>query len=98
MSMSFELYYMMSLVLGSMMIFMKFNKHVLLILMSLEFFVVSMFYIWFSYFNMLEMDQFMCLYYLVFAINESVLGLSIMILIVRNQGNDYFNLMTLAKW
>nr|UYA96528.1 NADH dehydrogenase subunit 4L [Syrista sp. 1 GYN-2021c] len=86
------------LLMVSLMIFMKFNKHILLILMSMEFFVVVMFYMWFVYFNMVDLNYFLSLYYLIFAVNESVLGLSIMIIIMRSNGNDYLTSMNLIKW
>nr|YP_010596818.1 NADH dehydrogenase subunit 4L [Stenocephus fraxini]WAK85077.1 NADH dehydrogenase subunit 4L [Stenocephus fraxini] len=81
----------------SLLIFVKFNKHMLLVLMSLEFFVVSMFYIWFLYFNMVDMNLYISVYYLIFSVNESVLGLTIMILIMRSEGGDYINSFNLLK-
>nr|UGN61598.1 NADH dehydrogenase subunit 4L [Janus megamaculatus]UGN61611.1 NADH dehydrogenase subunit 4L [Janus megamaculatus] len=86
------------LLLASLMIFIKFNKHILLILLSLEFFVVVMFYVWFVYFNLINMSHFLILYYLVFSVCESVLGLTIMIVIVRAQGSDYVSAMGVSKW
>nr|YP_009328027.1 NADH dehydrogenase subunit 4L [Trachelus iudaicus]APC92670.1 NADH dehydrogenase subunit 4L [Trachelus iudaicus] len=92
------LYYGLTLMFMSLMIFLKFNKHILLILMGLEFFVIVMFFVWFTYLSMLDISHFMSLYYLIFAVNESVLGLTIMIVIMRAYGNDYLNSLILLKW
>nr|WAK83074.1 NADH dehydrogenase subunit 4L [Janus sp. 1 GYN-2022e] len=90
--------YLLILLMMSLMIFIKFNKHVLFILLSLEFFVVVMFYVWFIYFNMSDMGQFMSLYYLIFSVCESVLGLSIMIIIMRSEGMIYLHTFSVLKW
>nr|YP_009328040.1 NADH dehydrogenase subunit 4L [Trachelus tabidus]APC92683.1 NADH dehydrogenase subunit 4L [Trachelus tabidus] len=94
----FSLFFSLILLMMTLMIFMKFNKHILLILMSLEFFVIMMFYVWFSYFSLLDMNQFMSLYYLIFSVNESVLGLTIMIIVMRSEGNDYLSSLSVLKW
>nr|YP_009180581.1 NADH dehydrogenase subunit 4L [Calameuta filiformis]ALM04137.1 NADH dehydrogenase subunit 4L [Calameuta filiformis] len=90
--------YILILLVMTLMIFIKFNKHILLILMSLEFFVVAMFYVWFMYFSVLDVNQFISLYYLIFSVNESVLGLTIMIVIMRSEGSDYISSFSLFKW
>nr|AJE61808.1 NADH dehydrogenase subunit 4L [Cephus sareptanus] len=95
---TFSLFYSLVMLFMTLMIFIKFNKHVLLILMSLEFFVIMMFYVWFMYFSMLDMNHFMSLYYLIFSVNESVLGLTIMIIIMRGEGSDYLSSLSLLKW
>lgn len=80
------------------MIFVKFNKHILLILIRLEFFVVIIFYVWFMYFSILDVNQFISLYYLIFSVNESVLGLTIIIIIIRSEGSDYLSSLSVLKW
>nr|ARO34928.1 NADH dehydrogenase subunit 4L [Janus compressus] len=91
-------FYVLILLFMGLMMFVKFSKHVLLILLSLEFFVVIMFYLWFTYFNMMNLNQFLSLYYLIFSVCESVLGLSIMIVIMRGEGADYLQGFNLLKW
>nr|AJE61795.1 NADH dehydrogenase subunit 4L [Cephus pygmeus] len=95
---TFSWFYSLMLLFMTLMIFVKFNKHILLILMSLEFFVVMMFYVWFMYFSMMDVNQFMSLYYLIFSVNESVLGLTIMIIIMRSEGSDYLSSLSVLKW
>nr|WAK83100.1 NADH dehydrogenase subunit 4L [Janus sp.] len=90
--------YFLVLLFMSLMMFIKFKKHVLMILLSLEFFVVIMFYGWYIYFNLMNLNQFLSLYYLVFSVCESVLGLTIMIIIVRSEGADYLQSFNLLKW
>nr|WAK83087.1 NADH dehydrogenase subunit 4L [Janus sp.] len=82
----------------SLMVYIKFSKHLLFILLSLEFFVIIMFYIWFAYFNSMDSSQFMGLYYLIFSVCESVLGLSIMITIMRSEGSVYLQSFSVLKW
>nr|YP_010729233.1 NADH dehydrogenase subunit 4L [Luciola kagiana] len=75
---------------GLIVMFLKCN-HLLLMLLSLEFIVLSLFlglvvciltYMYEGYFLMI---------FLSFSVCEGALGLSILVSMVRNYGNDYFN-------
>nr|YP_009057637.1 NADH dehydrogenase subunit 4L [Nymphes myrmeleonoides]AHY39220.1 NADH dehydrogenase subunit 4L [Nymphes myrmeleonoides] len=88
----FELFLMLLIfmfICGSMSFVLK-RKHLLSMLLSLEFIVLSLFfllllsliiYMWELYFLML---------FLVFSVCEGVLGLSILVSMIRTHGNDYF--------
>lgn len=65
-------------------------KHLLNILLSLEFIVLSLFIFLFIYLNFLNYEQYFSIFFLVFSVCEGVLGLSILVAIIRSHGNDYF--------
>jgi len=65
-------------------------KHLLNMLLSLEFIVLSLFIFLFFYLNLLCFEQYFRIYFLVFSVCEGVLGLSILVSIIRSHGNDYF--------
>lgn len=65
-------------------------KHLLNILLRLEFIVLCLFIFLFFYLNFLNFEQYFRIYFLVFSVCEGVLGLSILVSIIRSHGNDYF--------
>nr|QKW91297.1 NADH dehydrogenase subunit 4L [Celypha sp. DX-2020] len=71
-------------------IFTSQHKHLLIILLSLEFMVLSIFL--FMLFIMMYMcyNMYMLMVFLVFAVCEGALGLSILVSMIRTHGNDYF--------
>nr|YP_010271114.1 NADH dehydrogenase subunit 4L [Neptis thisbe]UJY98883.1 NADH dehydrogenase subunit 4L [Neptis thisbe] len=73
------------------MIFVSKHKHLLIILMSLEFMVLSIFFLMMMYLMMIEYNMYMLMAFLVFSVCEGVLGLSILVSMIRTHGNDYFN-------
>nr|QOV03308.1 NADH dehydrogenase subunit 4L [Phaonia errans] len=71
-------------------IFVLNRKHLLSMLLSLEYIVLSLFFLLFIYLNMLENQYFFLSMFLVFSVCEGVLGLSILVSMIRTHGNDYF--------
>nr|YP_010728524.1 NADH dehydrogenase subunit 4L [Endochironomus albipennis]WEF49765.1 NADH dehydrogenase subunit 4L [Endochironomus albipennis] len=65
-------------------------KHLLNMLLSLEFMVLCLFIFLFFYLNLLNFEQYFSMYFLVFSVCEGVLGLSILVFMIRSHGNDYF--------
>nr|YP_010704702.1 NADH dehydrogenase subunit 4L [Polypedilum masudai]UXG19089.1 NADH dehydrogenase subunit 4L [Polypedilum masudai] len=65
-------------------------KHLLNMLLSLEFMVLCLFIILFFYLNFFNFEQYFSMFFLVFSVCEGVLGLSIMVFLIRSHGNDYF--------
>lgn len=65
-------------------------KHLLNILLRLEFIVLCLFIHLFIYLNIFNFEQYFRIYFLVFRVCEGVLGLSILVSIIRSHGNDYF--------
>nr|YP_009144425.1 NADH dehydrogenase subunit 4L [Colias erate]AJG02530.1 NADH dehydrogenase subunit 4L [Colias croceus]AKJ25932.1 NADH dehydrogenase subunit 4L [Colias erate]USM09833.1 NADH dehydrogenase subunit 4L [Colias erate] len=72
------------------MIFVSKHKHLLIVLLSLEFIVLSIYLMMVFYFMMLNYNMYMLMVFLVFSVCEGALGLSILVSMIRTYGNDYF--------
>nr|YP_010895167.1 NADH dehydrogenase subunit 4L [Kertesziomyia violascens]WJW73693.1 NADH dehydrogenase subunit 4L [Kertesziomyia violascens] len=70
--------------------FISNRKHLLSMLMSLEYIVLSLFYMLFIYLNMMNYENYFSMLFLTFSVCEGVLGLSILVSMIRGYGNDYF--------
>nr|YP_009434147.1 NADH dehydrogenase subunit 4L [Hycleus phaleratus]APB02800.1 NADH dehydrogenase subunit 4L [Hycleus phaleratus]ATP06064.1 NADH dehydrogenase subunit 4L [Hycleus phaleratus] len=66
------------------------RKHLLLMLLSMELMVLSLFFIMFVYLGSLGNDYFFSMIFLTFSVCEGALGLSILVSMIRTHGNDYF--------
>nr|QWY26002.1 NADH dehydrogenase subunit 4L [Morphostenophanes yunnanus] len=66
------------------------RKHLLLMLLCMEFVVVSLYFLLFVYLSGLSSDFFFCMVFLTFTVCEGVLGLSVLVSLIRTHGNDYF--------
>nr|AGZ13029.1 NADH dehydrogenase subunit 4L [Spodoptera litura]QTZ20312.1 NADH dehydrogenase subunit 4L [Spodoptera litura]UDP55397.1 NADH dehydrogenase subunit 4L [Spodoptera litura] len=71
-------------------IFVSKYKHLLIVLLSLEFIVLSIFFFLLTYLIFIEYDMYMLMLFLVFSVCEGALGLSILVSMIRTHGNDYF--------
>nr|YP_008757816.1 NADH dehydrogenase subunit 4L [Agrotis segetum]AGO44136.1 NADH dehydrogenase subunit 4L [Agrotis segetum] len=76
-------------ILGNL-IFISKHKHLLIILLSLEFIVLSVFFFMLIYLSSIDYDMYMLMVFLVFSVCEGALGLSILVSMIRTHGNDYF--------
>nr|WAR69318.1 NADH dehydrogenase subunit 4L [Dodona eugenes] len=76
-------------VIGNM-IFVSKRKHLLIVLMSLEFIVLSIYFMLMLYLNMIDYNMYMLMIFLVLSVCEGALGLSILVSLIRTHGNDYF--------
>nr|YP_010167698.1 NADH dehydrogenase subunit 4L [Anthocharis scolymus]QRW37682.1 NADH dehydrogenase subunit 4L [Anthocharis scolymus] len=72
------------------MIFVSKHKHLLIVLLSLEFIVLSIYMLMLVYFLMMSYNMYMLMLFLVFSVCEGALGLSILVSMIRTHGNDYF--------
>lgn len=70
--------------------FVSNRKHLLSILLSLEFIVLILFFLLFIYLNILNYENYFRIIFLTFRVCEGALGLSILVSIIRTHGNDYF--------
>nr|YP_010415154.1 NADH dehydrogenase subunit 4L [Tribolium freemani]URX54548.1 NADH dehydrogenase subunit 4L [Tribolium freemani] len=66
------------------------RKHLLLMLLSLEYVVLSVYLSLFMYLSLLGNEYFFSMVFLTFTVCEGVLGLSILVSLIRSHGNDYF--------
>nr|APX39203.1 NADH dehydrogenase subunit 4L [Crepidodera aurata] len=65
------------------------RKHLLLMLLSLEFIVISLYLNMFLYLSNMSYEFFFSMIFLTMSVCEGALGLSLLILMVRVCGNDY---------
>nr|ASL05676.1 NADH dehydrogenase subunit 4L [Trichoferus campestris]QWB85738.1 NADH dehydrogenase subunit 4L [Trichoferus campestris] len=70
-------------------VFSSKRKHLLLMLLSLEFVVLSLYLAIFYYLSFLNYEYFFSMIFLTFSVCEGVLGLSILVSMIRVHGNDY---------
>nr|SPP69175.1 NADH dehydrogenase subunit 4L [Luehdorfia japonica] len=77
------------------MIFVSKHKHLLVVLLSLEFIVLSIFFFFVIYLSYIEYDMYLLMIFLLFSVCEGALGLSILVSMIRTHGNDYFQSFSL---
>nr|YP_009757482.1 NADH dehydrogenase subunit 4L [Bruchidius uberatus]QIM59429.1 NADH dehydrogenase subunit 4L [Bruchidius uberatus] len=70
------------------------REHLLLMLLSLEFIVISIYLILISYLMNISYECFFNMIYLTMSVCEGVLGLSILVSMIRVHGND--NILTFS--
>nr|ARO47915.1 NADH dehydrogenase subunit 4L [Osmylidae sp. EMHAU-20151229-16] len=83
-------------VVGIMVYSMK-RKHLLSMLLSLEFIVLSLFYMLYLYMLMFNYEFFFSMIFLTFSVCEGALGLSILVSMIRTHGNDYFQSFSILQ-
>nr|AXS65537.1 NADH dehydrogenase subunit 4L [Chrysomeloidea sp. 7 KM-2017] len=69
-------------------VFASNRKHLLLMLLSLEFIVLSLYLNMFVYLSLLN-DFFFSVIFLTMSVCEGSLGLAILVMMIRSCGNDY---------
>nr|QID48491.1 NADH dehydrogenase subunit 4L [Yunnantettix bannaensis] len=84
----YMLYFFMIFVSG-LYVFCSVRKHMLLILLSLEYMVLGLFFLIFMYFSVYNYAAFFLVIYLIFSVCEGALGLAILVSMVRSSGSDY---------
>lgn len=77
--------------------FVSRRKHLLSSLLSLEFIVLSLFFLLFIFLNLLNFEIYFSIIFLTFRVCEGALGVSILVSIIRTHGNDYFNSFSLLQ-
>nr|YP_010627183.1 NADH dehydrogenase subunit 4L [Syritta vitripennis]WBK26887.1 NADH dehydrogenase subunit 4L [Syritta vitripennis] len=77
--------------------FISNRKHLLSMLLSLEYIVLSLFYILFIYLSMMDYENYFSMVFMTFSVCEGVLGLSILVLMIRSYGNDYFQSFSILQ-
>nr|YP_009563650.1 NADH dehydrogenase subunit 4L [Clostera anastomosis]QAV59272.1 NADH dehydrogenase subunit 4L [Clostera anastomosis] len=71
-------------------IFVSSHKHLLIVLLSLEYLVLSIFFFLLILLVYIEYEMYLLMLFLVFSVCEGALGLSILVSMIRTHGNDYF--------
>nr|YP_010735816.1 NADH dehydrogenase subunit 4L [Erianthus versicolor]WEL32789.1 NADH dehydrogenase subunit 4L [Erianthus versicolor] len=72
------------------------RKHLLMVLLSLEYMVLSLFLMMNLYFIIYSYDLNFIVFFIVFSVCEGALGLSILVSMIRSHGNDFFNSFSLS--
>nr|YP_009328091.1 NADH dehydrogenase subunit 4L [Oxya hyla]APD14925.1 NADH dehydrogenase subunit 4L [Oxya hyla] len=72
-------------------VFSSSRKHLLMVLLSLEYIVLSLFLLIIVFLMDFEYDYFFPVIFLVFSVCEGALGLSILVSMIRSHGNDFFS-------
>nr|YP_010531108.1 NADH dehydrogenase subunit 4L [Omoglymmius wukong]UXW93695.1 NADH dehydrogenase subunit 4L [Omoglymmius wukong] len=72
------------------------SKHLMMMLMSLEFIILSLFIILFIILFLYNQEYYFCMYFLTFCVCESVLGLSVLVALIRTHSNDYYNILNMC--
>nr|AKF02250.1 NADH dehydrogenase subunit 4L [Oxya hyla intricata] len=72
-------------------VFSSKRKHLLMVLLSLEYIVLSLFLLIIVFLMDFEYDYFFPVIFLVFSVCEGALGLSILVSMIRSHGNDFFS-------
>lgn len=62
----------------------------MLILLRLEFIILSLYVLLFIYLSIFNYEYYFSVIFLTFCVCERVLGLSILVSLIRTHGNDYF--------
>nr|YP_009332330.1 NADH dehydrogenase subunit 4L [Eudocima phalonia]API67810.1 NADH dehydrogenase subunit 4L [Eudocima phalonia] len=81
--------FMVMFIVGNLIFVLK-HKHLLIVLLSLEFIVLSIFFFLLVFLNYISSDLYLLMVFLVFSVCEGALGLSILVSMIRTHGNDYF--------
>nr|YP_010507242.1 NADH dehydrogenase subunit 4L [Episcapha fortunii]UXF64393.1 NADH dehydrogenase subunit 4L [Episcapha fortunii] len=64
-------------------------KHLLLMLLSLEFMILSLFFNFYVFLMTMSYEMFFLMIFLTMSVCEGALGLSILVSMIRTYGNDY---------
>nr|YP_010926085.1 NADH dehydrogenase subunit 4L [Agrilus zanthoxylumi]WKF51814.1 NADH dehydrogenase subunit 4L [Agrilus zanthoxylumi] len=77
-------------ILMGLLVFCSKRDHLLLTLLSLEFIVLSLYFLSSIYLSLMTFEFFFLMIFLTFSVCEGALGLSILVSMIRTHGNDYF--------
>nr|YP_010736669.1 NADH dehydrogenase subunit 4L [Tessaromerus quadriarticulatus]WEM32420.1 NADH dehydrogenase subunit 4L [Tessaromerus quadriarticulatus] len=91
-------YIMMFMLMLGIIMFCMMHKHLLQTLLILEFLVLIMFLMMFFMILIMGYEMYYSLLFLIFTVCEGALGLSILVNLVRNQGNDFISSMSVLSW
>nr|YP_010015588.1 NADH dehydrogenase subunit 4L [Svistella anhuiensis]QFG38966.1 NADH dehydrogenase subunit 4L [Svistella anhuiensis] len=78
-------------------VFSSKRKYFLVSLLSLEYMALSIFLMLVCYLSLGGFEMYFLLIFLVFAVCEGVLGLSVLVNVVRSFGNNYFQSFSILR-
>lgn len=74
----------------SLIIFISNRKHLLIVLIILEFIILILYICVYNFFLLIEYESYFIIMFLTFSVCEGAVGLSILVSLIRTHGNDYF--------
>nr|YP_010034208.1 NADH dehydrogenase subunit 4L [Agelasta perplexa]QOW83747.1 NADH dehydrogenase subunit 4L [Agelasta perplexa] len=77
------------MILSGFIVFVSKRKHLLIMLLSLEFIVLSLYFNMFIYLSMMNYEYFFLMIFLTMSVCEGALGLAMLVSMIRSHGNDY---------
>nr|YP_009485613.1 NADH dehydrogenase subunit 4L [Acanthaspis cincticrus]AVZ00749.1 NADH dehydrogenase subunit 4L [Acanthaspis cincticrus] len=99
--MNFYDYYLIVLVFmifSGLAVFCSMRKHLLLTLLSLEFLVLSLYFMFFVFLGFFGLSYYFILIFLTFAVCEGALGLGILVTMIRSCGSDSVMSLSILGW
>nr|ANJ70440.1 NADH dehydrogenase subunit 4L [Helochares sp. BMNH1425100] len=66
------------------------RKHLLMMLLNLEFIILSLYFNMFLYLAFYDYEFYFSMIFLTVSVCEGALGISILVSLIRTHGNDYF--------
>nr|YP_009627353.1 NADH dehydrogenase subunit 4L [Aristobia reticulator]QCC70801.1 NADH dehydrogenase subunit 4L [Aristobia reticulator] len=75
--------------ISGMIVFASKRKHLLIMLLSLEFIMISLYFNILIYLSQLNYEFFFSMIFLTMSVCEGSLGLAVLVLMIRTHGNDY---------
>nr|YP_010837731.1 NADH dehydrogenase subunit 4L [Poecilimon cretensis]WGF19466.1 NADH dehydrogenase subunit 4L [Poecilimon cretensis] len=97
MVMVFNVMLMFLIMMGGVWVFCSNRKHLLAMLLSLEFIVLSLFMMLFVMLNLGQCELYFTMVFLTFSVCEGALGLSILVSMIRTHGNDFFQTFSVLQ-
>nr|QNT26956.1 NADH dehydrogenase subunit 4L [Trigonopterus daun] len=88
MLMYLHVYFLIVLFFSSLFVYVSKYKHFLLMLLSLELVVLSLYMMLMMYLSFFLYEYFMCMFFLSMSVCEGVLGLSLLVQVIRSHGSD----------
>nr|QVM79110.1 NADH dehydrogenase subunit 4L [Oxypeltus quadrispinosus]QVM79123.1 NADH dehydrogenase subunit 4L [Oxypeltus quadrispinosus] len=76
-------------ILSGLIVFSSKRKHLLLMLLSLEFTILGIYLLMFFYLSSMTYEYFFSMIFLTMSVCEGALGLSMLVSMIRTHGNDY---------
>nr|AVN67395.1 NADH dehydrogenase subunit 4L [Elliptorhina davidi] len=78
-------------------VFCSNRKHLLVTLLSLEFIVLILYTVLYSYLISFNYELYFMMVFLTFSVCEGALGLSILVSMIRGYGNDFFGAYSMLQ-
>nr|QNP09905.1 NADH dehydrogenase subunit 4L [Ochthebius sp. IBE<ESP> RA617] len=75
---------------SGLLVFCMKRKHLLMMLLSLEFIIISLYFNMFIYLSYFSNEYYFSMIFMTMSVCEGALGLSLLVSMIRTHGNDYF--------